>query len=84
MTWNIDELVAIDMHVHVEQDAHGCCSLDQELIDAASHDLGSEERRMTCVRRHRLQIVNNRSRVQHRIRVRCAIHLACVKQGGNQ
>ena len=32
----LDELVAIDTHVHVEQDSHGCLSVDQELLDAAA------------------------------------------------
>nr|WP_275888169.1 amidohydrolase family protein [Nonomuraea lactucae] len=27
---------AIDVHVHVEQDGHGCYSLDQELLDASA------------------------------------------------
>ena len=29
-------LTAIDMHVHVEQDAHGCFALDNELMDASA------------------------------------------------
>jgi predicted TIM-barrel fold metal-dependent hydrolase len=29
-------LDAIDVHVHVEQDGHGCLSLDQELLDASA------------------------------------------------
>lgn len=29
-------LVAIDTHVHVESDGHGCFSLDQELLDASA------------------------------------------------
>lgn len=33
---DIDALVAIDMHVHVEQDSHGCFSLDQELLNASA------------------------------------------------
>ena len=32
---DIDSLVAIDVHVHVEQDAHGHLSLDPELVAAA-------------------------------------------------
>jgi predicted TIM-barrel fold metal-dependent hydrolase len=36
MSWDLDSLVAIDTHVHVEQDGHGCCSLDQELLDASA------------------------------------------------
>nr|WP_083878160.1 amidohydrolase family protein [Blastococcus saxobsidens] len=33
---NLDELVAIDVHVHVEQDLHGHKSMDDELLAAAS------------------------------------------------
>ncbi len=33
---DVGSLVAIDMHVHVEQDGHGCLSLDQELLDASA------------------------------------------------
>ncbi|HEY0357386.1 MAG TPA: 4-hydroxyphenyl-beta-ketoacyl-CoA hydrolase [Mycobacteriales bacterium] len=33
---NLDELTAIDVHVHVEQDAHGHLSLDPELMDASA------------------------------------------------
>jgi hypothetical protein len=29
-------LTAIDTHVHVESDGHGCFSLDQELLDASA------------------------------------------------
>lgn len=48
MTWNLDELVAIDTHVHVEQDSRGCCSLDQELLDAsAAYFKGHENRTPT-------------------------------------
>ena len=36
MSWDLDALVAIDTHVHVEMDGHGCCSLDQELLDASA------------------------------------------------
>ena len=36
MSWDLDALVAIDTHVHVESDGHGCCSLDQELLDASA------------------------------------------------
>ena len=32
----VEALVAIDMHVHVEQDSHGCFSLDQQLLDASA------------------------------------------------
>jgi predicted TIM-barrel fold metal-dependent hydrolase len=33
---DVSGLAAIDVHVHVEKDAHGHLSLDQELIDASS------------------------------------------------
>ena len=33
---DLDALVAIDVHVHVEQDAHGHLSLDSELVEAAA------------------------------------------------
>ena len=36
MSFDLDHLVAIDTHVHVEQDSTGCCSLDQELLDASA------------------------------------------------
>lgn len=32
----LDEIVAIDTHVHVEADAHGHLALDQELLDASA------------------------------------------------
>jgi uncharacterized protein len=35
-TIDLAALDAIDVHVHVEQDAHGCFSLDQELLDASA------------------------------------------------
>jgi hypothetical protein len=33
---DLDALDAIDVHVHVEQDSHGCTALDQELLDASA------------------------------------------------
>lgn len=33
---DLDALVAIDVHVHVEQDLHGHLSMDDELLTAAS------------------------------------------------
>ncbi|TQM13730.1 4-hydroxyphenyl-beta-ketoacyl-CoA hydrolase [Pseudonocardia kunmingensis] len=33
---DIAALDAIDVHVHVEQDSHGCFALDQELMDASA------------------------------------------------
>ena len=35
-TLDLAALTAIDMHVHVEQDAHGCFALDTELMDASA------------------------------------------------
>ncbi len=48
MNWDLDALVAIDTHVHVEQDSHGRCSLDQELLDAsAAYFKGTDHRTPT-------------------------------------
>ena len=48
MTLDLEALVAIDTHVHVEQDSHGCCSLDQELLDAsAAYFKGNDNRTPT-------------------------------------
>ncbi len=48
MSWDLAALVAIDTHVHVEQDSRGCCSLDQELMDAsAAYFKGNENRTPT-------------------------------------
>ena len=33
---DLSALTAIDVHVHVEQDGHGCFALDQELLDASA------------------------------------------------
>jgi uncharacterized protein len=33
---DLSALDAIDVHVHVEQDGHGCFALDQELLDASA------------------------------------------------
>ena len=35
-TFDLDAVVAIDVHVHVEQDAHGRFALDDELLEASS------------------------------------------------
>ncbi|TFV51755.1 amidohydrolase family protein [Blastococcus sp. TF02A-35] len=40
---------AIDMHVHVEQDDHGCLSLDQELMDASAAYFRSSDNRTPTV-----------------------------------
>jgi uncharacterized protein len=49
MTWNLDQLIAIDTHVHVEQDAHGCCSLDQQLLDASASYFKATDNRTPTV-----------------------------------
>lgn len=49
MTWDLDSLVAIDTHAHVEQDAAGCCSLDQELMDASAKYFKSGDNRSPTV-----------------------------------
>jgi predicted TIM-barrel fold metal-dependent hydrolase len=47
-TMDLDALVAIDVHVHVEQDAHGHLSLDDELIEAsAAYFKASDDRTPT-------------------------------------
>jgi predicted TIM-barrel fold metal-dependent hydrolase len=40
-----ETLVAIDVHVHVEQDSHGRFALDQELLDASASYFKSSEHR---------------------------------------
>ena len=47
----LSSLVAIDMHVHVEQDGHGCLSLDQELLDASAKYFKSTADRSPTVER---------------------------------
>lgn len=48
MSFDLDHLVAIDTHVHVEQDSKGCCALDQELLDAsAAYFKGNDNRTPT-------------------------------------
>lgn len=49
MSWNLDDLIAIDVHTHVEQDGHGCCALDQELLDASAKYFGSDDNRTPTV-----------------------------------
>jgi predicted TIM-barrel fold metal-dependent hydrolase len=44
-TLDLDALTAIDVHVHVEQDTHGCFSLDDELMDASAAYFKSSEHR---------------------------------------
>jgi predicted TIM-barrel fold metal-dependent hydrolase len=45
---DVEKIDAIDVHVHIEQDHHGCISLDQELMDAsAAYFRGSDNRTPT-------------------------------------
>lgn len=45
---DLEAVSAIDVHVHVEQDDHGCFSLDEELMDAsAAYFKGSDNRTPT-------------------------------------
>jgi uncharacterized protein len=46
---DVDSLDAIDVHVHVEQDGHGCFSLDQELLDASAGYFKSDEHRTPTI-----------------------------------
>ena len=42
-------LTAIDVHTHVEQDGHGCFSLDQELLDASAKYFRADQDRTPTV-----------------------------------
>ncbi|RZT86781.1 hypothetical protein EV383_3679 [Pseudonocardia sediminis] len=46
---DFDALDAVDMHVHVEQDDHGCFSLDQELLDASAAYFRSGQERTPTI-----------------------------------
>src|SRR3954466_9253305 len=46
---DLDALDAIDAHVHVEQDSHGCFSLDQELLDASAKYFHSDQDRTPTI-----------------------------------
>jgi uncharacterized protein len=46
---DLDALTAIDVHVHVEQDGHGCLALDQELLDASARYFRAEQNRTPTV-----------------------------------
>src|SRR4051812_29724414 len=46
---DLDAVTAIDVHVHVEQDAHGELSLDQELMDASARYFRSSDNRTPTV-----------------------------------
>jgi len=49
MTWDLDSFIAIDTHVHVEQDSHGCCALDQQLLDASAAYFKADDNRTPTV-----------------------------------
>ena len=42
-------LEAIDVHVHVEQDGHGCLALDQELLDASAKYFRADQERTPTI-----------------------------------
>ncbi|GAB4583727.1 4-hydroxyphenyl-beta-ketoacyl-CoA hydrolase [Nocardia sp. IFM 10818] len=46
---DIEAITALDMHVHIEQDHHGCLSLDQELMDASAAYFKSSDNRTPTV-----------------------------------
>lgn len=46
---DVEALVAIDMHVHVEKDTQGCVALDQELLDASAEYFSSDDERTPTV-----------------------------------
>jgi predicted TIM-barrel fold metal-dependent hydrolase len=46
---DLEALDAIDVHVHVEQDGHGCFSLDQELMDASAKYFKADQDRTPTV-----------------------------------
>ncbi len=46
---DLDHVSAIDMHVHVEQDDHGCLSLDDELMEASARYFRSTDNRTPTV-----------------------------------
>jgi predicted TIM-barrel fold metal-dependent hydrolase len=49
MPLNLDELVAIDTHVHVESDGHGHFSLDDELLDASAKYFKADDNRTPSI-----------------------------------
>lgn len=44
-----ESIVALDMHVHVEKDHHGCLSLDDELMDASAAYFKASDNRTPTV-----------------------------------
>jgi len=43
--FDLNAVSAIDMHVHIEQDSHGCFALDHELMDASAAYFKASEHR---------------------------------------
>lgn len=48
---DLSALDAIDVHVHVEQDGHGCYALDQELLDASAAYFKADQDRTPTLER---------------------------------
>ena len=46
---DLADIEAIDVHVHVEQDGHGCLALDQELLDASAKYFRADQDRTPTV-----------------------------------
>jgi hypothetical protein len=46
---DLSALQAIDVHVHVEQDGHGCFALDQELLDASARYFHADQDRTPTI-----------------------------------
>jgi uncharacterized protein len=46
---DLHQLHAIDVHVHVEQDTHGCMALDQELLDASEKYFHADQDRTPTI-----------------------------------
>ena len=46
---DLDQLAAIDVHVHVEQDGNGCFALDQELLDASAKYFRADQDRTPTI-----------------------------------
>ncbi|MGH1502707.1 MAG: amidohydrolase family protein [Acidimicrobiales bacterium] len=49
MPIDLESIVAIDTHVHVESDGHGCFALDQELLDASAKYFKADAERTPTV-----------------------------------
>ncbi len=49
MPIDLESIIAIDTHVHVESDGHGCFSLDQELLDASAKYFKADAERTPTV-----------------------------------